>query len=277
MLAQTFSSLLVLGMVASVAAGSQRDLMIKRQQRASSGSGTATSSTATSSSSGAGSFTLTGPGPGEVFKAGDKCSVSWSPDTTGSSAWKSFTLDLNTGSNQQMTKLETIATGLDGTNPSVTQFTWTCPEVSPYSAIYFYQASQDGSTNPQWTTRWAIASASGQSTAPPHANQPEGGSPAIPWGNGKLVSAPVTPSTGGSSNSSISGSSSASTTAATSTSVPVPAIQTQPSTSTVPLPVGVSQTSNTTSTKSSAAEVLLAPIVSSVLGLITVAGAAMLF
>lgn len=122
-----------------------------------------------------------------------------------------------TGSNFKMTKLATVATGLDGTDSSKTSISFTCPEVSPYSAIYFYQYSLGGSGSPAWTTRWTIADANGQSTTPTHATQTDG--QAIPWGTGKLVGTVQTQYGSGSSSSSNSTSSSSSSTASsTSTS-----------------------------------------------------------
>lgn len=48
----------------------------------------------------------------------------------------------------------------DGTKDGT--FSWTCPQVNPYSDIYFYQfVSPLETSNPQWTTRFAIASSSG--------------------------------------------------------------------------------------------------------------------
>ncbi|KDN41512.1 hypothetical protein K437DRAFT_226713 [Tilletiaria anomala UBC 951] len=188
-----------------------------------------------STSSTSSGLVLTGPGPGETFRAGGTCTVTWTPDTSGSTKWKSFTLDLNTGSNQAMTKLETIATGLDGTDPTKTSYSWTCPEVSPYSAIYFYQVTTDGTSDPAWTTRWAISSPNGTVVSPPHANQPGGGSPAIPWGNGKLLSAPVTNSASTGASSSAASSSSSSSSSSSTAAVAVPSI------------VGVASSPSTTS------------------------------
>ena len=48
-------------------------------------------------------------------------------------------LVLMTGTNNNMTRLITVASGLDGTDGSLSPFNWTCPAVQPYSAIYFYQ------------------------------------------------------------------------------------------------------------------------------------------
>ncbi|CAO1631809.1 unnamed protein product [Jaminaea pallidilutea] len=151
----------------------------------------------------------TAPGPGDVFRAGSTCTTEWTPDTSGT--WKNFTIDLMTGSNFKMTKLATVATGLDGTDSSKTSISFTCPEVSPYSAIYFYQYSLGGSGSPAWTTRWTIADANGQSTTPTHATQTDG--QAIPWGTGKLVGTVQTQYGSGSSTSSNSTSASSSSTA----------------------------------------------------------------
>lgn len=124
-----------------------------------------------------------------------------------------------TGSNTQMTKLATVASGLDGSSSTTTSITYTCPEVSPYSAIYFYQYTPKGTSDgePTWTTRFTITDANGKSVAEPQKTQPDG--KAIPWGTGKLVDS-VTPATGSSSSSNASSSSgsSNSTTSGTSTS-----------------------------------------------------------
>ncbi|CEH16367.1 hypothetical protein CBOM_06218 [Ceraceosorus bombacis] len=130
-----------------------------------------------------------------------------------------------TGTNQHMTKLEDIATNIDGTTQ--TSFSWTCPEVEPYSAIYFYQFTDSDGANPTWCTRFTIASADGSTVPPPNDKQPEGDS--IPWGEGKLVNGASSPdssggnaSAGGNSNSSSqtrsSGSSSSSSGSSTTSS-----------------------------------------------------------
>ncbi len=49
------------------------------------------------------------------------------------------------GSNDNMTRVTTVASGLDGTDSSRSPYTWTCPEVDPYSAVYFYQVNLTGS------------------------------------------------------------------------------------------------------------------------------------
>ncbi|PWN34107.1 uncharacterized protein FA14DRAFT_161635 [Meira miltonrushii] len=123
----------------------------------------------------------------DVFIEGGACRASWIPDKSGATTWKNMTIDLMTGSNLQMTKLGTVTSNIDGTNPNLTSFNYTCPQVTPNSAIYFLQYSHDGGKDPTWTTRFAIADQAGNVTPPPNANQPQGGSPAIPWGEGALV------------------------------------------------------------------------------------------
>lgn len=59
-------------------------------------------------------------------------------------------------------------------------------QVNPYSAIYFYQFTAPGSPNKTWTTRFTIASPTGETVPPPNANQP-GSNAAIPWGVGALA------------------------------------------------------------------------------------------
>lgn len=77
-----------------------------------------------------------------------------------------------------MTRVTTVASGVDGTDSSLSPYTWTCPEVDPYSAIYFYQVRltvswavyvvralaltntqlTNGANSPEsaWTTRFAV-------------------------------------------------------------------------------------------------------------------------
>ncbi|KAG8902430.1 hypothetical protein FRB99_004493 [Tulasnella sp. 403] len=127
----------------------------------------------------------TAPGPGDMFRQGAVCSIQWNVDTTGD--WKNMTIDLMSGSNLAMSKVTTVATGLDGTNPKLTPYNWTCPSVSPYSTIYFYQFSRgDNQTDTTWTTRFTITSSKGLYTSPSNSTQP--GGEAIPWGVGVLVS-----------------------------------------------------------------------------------------
>ena len=48
-----------------------------------------------------------------------------------------MSIELMTGSNLEMSKLATVATGLDGTQLNATSYNYTCPSVSPNSAVYF--------------------------------------------------------------------------------------------------------------------------------------------
>ncbi|KAK7470589.1 hypothetical protein VKT23_002013 [Stygiomarasmius scandens] len=130
-----------------------------------------------------GTFTPTAPGPGDRFKARENCTISWTPSTDGS--WKNVSITLMSGSNNNMTLVIPVTEGLDGSNPSLSPFNWPCPEVDPYSAIYFYQfTDHDDPTKPAWTTRFTITSPSGASEPPEHSSQPNGD--AIPWGTGSL-------------------------------------------------------------------------------------------
>lgn len=47
--------------------------------------------------------------------------------------------DLMSGSNDNMSLVTNVASGLDGADTSLSPYNWTCPEVDPYSTIYFYQ------------------------------------------------------------------------------------------------------------------------------------------
>jgi len=119
-------------------------------------------------------------------KAGSTCSISWSGDSNSTSNWSNMAIELMTGDNFNMVFLTTVTTGQDGTKDG--SFTWTCPQVTPYSAIYFYQfISPTESSDPQWTTRFAIASSSGTTTTPTNTTQPNGDQ--IAWGTGALVDA----------------------------------------------------------------------------------------
>ncbi|KAJ9476469.1 hypothetical protein PHBOTO_000136 [Pseudozyma hubeiensis] len=123
--------------------------------------------------------------------------IQW--DTTTSQSWKSMEIKFMTGSNQNMTELYTVATGVDGTSMGAGKLLWTAPNVSPNSAIYFFQFTHDGQ-DPTWTTRFAIADSTGSVTSPPYAKQPEG--PAIPWGLGRIVSGAASAASQSSSSSS---------------------------------------------------------------------------
>ncbi|KAL9934136.1 hypothetical protein V8E36_007218 [Tilletia maclaganii] len=161
-------------------------------------------------------LTPTAPGPGDVYRAGSDIPIQWDPDTSGSNKWKQTTIRLMTGSNLNMSQLAVVGV-IDGTDASTTELKWTAPEVDPYSAIYFFQFDHGGQAqkDPTWTTRFTIASPSGQTVPPPFSRQPENlDNPPIPYGNGALASGPSS-SSGGSSDSegsSTAASSSSSTT-----------------------------------------------------------------
>jgi hypothetical protein len=126
------------------------------------------------------------PGPGDVSNAGQPCNIVWSGDRPDSGVnWKNMAIELMTGDNLNMVHITTVATGQDGSVDG--KFSYTCPEVTPNSAIYFYQFTAPGAINATWTTRFTIASATGATTPPANANQPGPGGAAIPWGVGALV------------------------------------------------------------------------------------------
>jgi hypothetical protein len=130
--------------------------------------------------------TPTTPGPGDSFTEGQNCTFAWDGDTNAAteSLWKTMNVELMSGSNLAMNFITTVAT-LDGTVSGT--YSYACPEVTPNSAIYFYQFSSPDSSNLWWTTRFTIAAANGSTTPPANANQPNNPSPAIPWGTGALV------------------------------------------------------------------------------------------
>ncbi|KAE9410602.1 hypothetical protein BT96DRAFT_912738 [Gymnopus androsaceus JB14] len=131
----------------------------------------------------AGTFTPTAPGPNYTVNAGSPCVIEWVSDPS----WTNLTITLMSGNNYQMVPVTTVASGLDGSDASLSPYKWTAPKVTPYSAIYFFQFTNgDDTANSTWTTRFTIASPSGQSTPPANSTQPNGG--AIPWGVGTLAS-----------------------------------------------------------------------------------------
>lgn len=125
------------------------------------------------------------PGPGDVFRSGSPCLISWDTDRSDSAqSWRNATIHLMSGSNLNMSMITTVAEHLDGTN--TTSYSWLCPDVAPNADIYFYQFSNNGvPTGSTWTSRFTIASYSGNTTLPENSKQP-GGAP-IPWGVGNLV------------------------------------------------------------------------------------------
>ncbi|GAA5834916.1 hypothetical protein JCM3766R1_002038 [Sporobolomyces carnicolor] len=145
----------------------------------------------------------TAPGPGDSFNEGSACPIQWNLDTTGT--WTNFTIQLMTGSNQAMTPLMTVVSGVDGTT-GTGKYSWTCPEVTPNSAF-----TQAGSAT-SWTTRFTIASASGETTEPTETVMVDG--KPVGWGTGRLSGASADTSAAASG----AGSSGAVTTATTTTS-----------------------------------------------------------
>ncbi|KAG6824414.1 hypothetical protein H0H92_006941 [Tricholoma furcatifolium] len=120
---------------------------------------------------------------GDLQTTGQTCRIAWQGDTNSTTAWKDMTIELMTGDNYDMVHLTTVATGQDGTVDG--SYSWTCPGVTPNAAIYFYQFRSPHTSNYEWTTRFAIASSSGQVTSPPNSTQPDGAQ--IPWGTGALL------------------------------------------------------------------------------------------
>lgn len=55
-----------------------------------------------------------------------------------------------------MSLVTNVAQDLDGTDPSLSPYIWTCPEVDPYSTIYFYQFNAADKSIPAWTTRFTV-------------------------------------------------------------------------------------------------------------------------
>lgn len=99
-----------------------------------------------------------------------------------------------TGSNLAMVSLAKVATGLDGTSSSDTTYTFTCPDVTLYSAVYFYQYTHGNEKDPTWTTRFTIQSASGESVDPPESEVSDGTT--VYYGTGALANSVTTVASG---------------------------------------------------------------------------------
>ncbi|KAJ7282054.1 hypothetical protein C8J57DRAFT_89059 [Mycena rebaudengoi] len=128
--------------------------------------------------------TPTEPGPGDSFKQGTQCHIAWNGDDSKTDAWKNMAIELMTGANKNMVHITTVATGQDGSIAGV--FDYPCPEVTPNSAIYFYQFTAPGTTNVTWVTRFTIAGADG-SSVPPLEKEVNDAGETILWGTGALV------------------------------------------------------------------------------------------
>ncbi|EKM81586.1 hypothetical protein AGABI1DRAFT_111871 [Agaricus bisporus var. burnettii JB137-S8] len=123
------------------------------------------------------------PSPGAVYNEGQMCPISWNADPDGSDDWKSMSIELMTGDNFNMVQLMTLGTTFDGSIDG--QHSFTCPDVTLNSAIYFYQFTSLQTTDKAWTTRFTIAGPNGESTPPANAVQPISGEK-IAWGVGGL-------------------------------------------------------------------------------------------
>jgi hypothetical protein len=162
------------------------------------------------------------PGPGDVFKVGGNCSTTWTGDSTANSPWKVMNIELMSGSNLQMVHITTLTpNSVDGTVSGVLNFV--CPQVTPNSAIYFYQYSSPNSTDKTWTTRFTIADANGNTVPPANSQQPNGDN--IPWGVGALVNpadAVAAPVGGGGAGDATASASTNATSSSSSSSISVP-------------------------------------------------------
>lgn len=175
------------------------------------------------------------PGPGDVFIEGQSCSIAWSVDPTG--AWTTMNIHLMTGDNYNMVQLAAIAT-VDGTDPTKTTYSYSCPKVSPHAPIYFYEFSSPASANSTWTTRFTITNSTSDIVPAPQSTQPGGAD--IPWGTGTIVGTPASTS-GSISSSTVSTAVSAATSAPT---APMTGSSVSPVDTSTPAP---STTSTTTS------------------------------
>ncbi|KAG6834735.1 hypothetical protein H0H93_007754, partial [Arthromyces matolae] len=125
---------------------------------------------------------------GNMQTTGQSCQIKWKGDVNSTTVWKgNMKITLRSGSNLAMQDVITVVGGQDGSVDG--SFTWPCPDVTPNSAIYFYQFDSPLASMPVWTTRFPIASTSGQVTDPANRKQPDGTE--IPWGIGQLANTPT--------------------------------------------------------------------------------------
>jgi len=125
------------------------------------------------------SITPTAPGPGEVYPIGGVCPIKWNPSAIVDPAWSTFTigryslkprsmlpdeydfaLDLMSGTDSLQNIVVTAATGKDGNDPSLKEFSWPCPMVDRAATIYFYRFTPTGPGGTpeaaQYTTRFTV-------------------------------------------------------------------------------------------------------------------------
>lgn len=124
------------------------------------------------------------PSSTSVFQEGGNCTILWTPDSTGK--WTTMYIELMTGDNFNQVHLKTVGT-VDGTDSNIHSYSYTCPGVTPHSAIYFYKFTSPGAPNdPLFTTRFTITDASGATTAPTGTETATNGD-AVAWGTGALT------------------------------------------------------------------------------------------
>jgi hypothetical protein len=70
-----------------------------------------------------------------VVQPGADLTATWTADSEG--VWNPMTIQLMTGSNQQMIPLSTVGQNIDAT--TTTSYSFKVPDVEPYSQIYFLQ------------------------------------------------------------------------------------------------------------------------------------------
>lgn len=122
----------------------------------------------------------TSPSGETVVQVGQPLNALWTADGTGQ--WTDVVVQLMTGDNFQMIPLQTLSTNIDGTKD--TQATWTTPNVTPNSKIYFLQFTKGGDVSTAtWTTRFTIAGADGSTTPPTNTTS------GVQWGIGQLIGA----------------------------------------------------------------------------------------
>ncbi|KAF8196889.1 hypothetical protein K438DRAFT_1585844 [Mycena galopus ATCC 62051] len=192
------------------------------------------------------------PGPGESFDEGAQCHIAWDGDATSTTAWKNMAIQLMTGPNEAMVPVTTVATGQDGTVAGT--FDYTCPQVTPNSAIYFYQFVSGGTPNITWTTRFTIAAADGSSTNATLSEKASDGTTVF-YGTGALVdpSTAVPPPTFDATNTTTTSSSGTTGSGSNSASASAPSAPSNPS-GTASTPSGTSGTSKSSAVPSSPAK-----------------------
>ncbi|KAL4241956.1 hypothetical protein ABKN59_000476 [Abortiporus biennis] len=101
------------------------------------------------------------PTKGDSFNVGDNCTIAWDADVDGT--WNNVTIDLVSGWPDDFVFVARVLSGLDGTDPTNQSFPYTLPNVTS-ADIYLYRFTNEGDTDPKWTSDFSITNQVDNST-----------------------------------------------------------------------------------------------------------------